>query len=122
MVLPFDQMLGMKDRAIRLRVYETGVVVVGGAGRGGDERAGEDSMSAFCRSESGRPGRLAPFSFPRESVRRDRPRELAALFLLIAYSQRLRVPLICSLTSQTRPSIKNARAPVYPAHGLYYTS
>src|SRR5882757_2057409 len=39
-------------------------------------------MSAFCRSESGRPGRLAPLS-PRESIKCDRPRELAAIMFTL---------------------------------------
>jgi hypothetical protein len=65
-------------------------------------------MSGFYRGESGSPGRLAPF-FPQ---RTDRPRDLAAVILLIpiAYSpsQRLRAPLICSLTSHNPAK----RAPV----------
>jgi hypothetical protein len=61
-------------------------------------------MTVFCRSESGSPGRLAPFTFPSPENQRsqgigDRNRNFTPRVRLA--SQRLSAPLTCSFTSQS---------------------
>jgi hypothetical protein len=83
----------------------------------GDERVGVgkgshegDSMSAFCRSESGRPGRLAPI-FPQRINKTRSSQGIGGVIILRSPRQRLRASLIYSLISQSG-KVKTGRAPV----------
>jgi hypothetical protein len=105
-----------KDRAARLR-SAGGVAHGAWIGRKAlmVMRGEADSMSAFYRSGSGRPGRLAPL-FPQRINKTRSSQGIGDAIILLSPRQRLRASLICSLISQ---SGKAKLGELQSAHGVH---